>query len=92
MLKTITLDIPLTFQEAMQYLIAGKCLGIRPGTNTGFVELYKPHWMNSASPDSMLRWHGESGNAGIRTNQYLETWYPVIIDHRTLAAPAPAAE
>lgn len=92
MLKTITLDTSLTFQEALQHLMDGKCLGIRPGNNTGFIELHKPHWMNQSSPDSFLRWHGNSGDAGIRTNQYLEPWHPVIIDHRTLAAPTPAAE
>jgi len=92
MLKTITLDTPLSFQEALEHIIAGKCLGIRPGSNTGYLELHKPSYMNSACPDSFLRWNGESGDAGIRTSQYLESWYPVIIDHRTLPVPAPVAE
>jgi len=87
MRRTITLDTPLTFQEGLQQILDGKCLGIRPEKNTNYIEMYKPHWMNSASPDFMLRWNGSAGDADIRTNQYLERWFPVIIDHRELPAP-----
>jgi hypothetical protein len=91
MLRTITLATPLTFAEALQQLLDGKCLGIRPGANTRYVEMFKPGWMNPNSPDFMLRWHGSDDDASIRSNQYLETWFPVIVDHRALASPAAVA-
>lgn len=87
MLRTITLDTPLTFQEALQHMLDGKCLGIRPEKNTNFVEMYKPHWMSTQSPDFMLRWHRSENDMSIRTNQFLERWFPVIIDHRNLPQP-----
>jgi len=90
-MDTLNLDQPLEFKDALKALLDGKCLGIRPGNNTGFIEAYKPHWMNQSSPDFMLRWHGSEGTAEIRSNQYLETWTMVILDHRCLriAAQAP---
>ena len=72
-------------------MLDGKCLGIRPGNNTNFVEMYKPGWMNAQSPDFMLRWHRSENDADIRTNQFLEQWYPVIIDHRQLPQAEPKA-
>jgi hypothetical protein len=93
-IKTITLPEQYSFQEALSQLLAGTCLGIRPGKNTNYVTLFKPHWMNQESPDWMLQWAGESDIAGIRSNQYLEPWHLVILDHRQLPAllsQAPAA-
>lgn len=82
MIITITLEQEMTFDEALKYMLAGKCLGIRPGSNTGYIELFKPDWMNKEVKEYMLQWNG-SGD-GIRTNQYLGVWYPVIIDHRDI--------
>ena len=86
MMRTIALEQELSFQDALQAMLDGKCLGIRPdaGANTGFVEMYKPHWMNEKSPDFMLRWARSERDADIRTNQYLGTWKLVIADHREL--------
>ena len=91
MLKTLTLDTPLSFHDALQYLLEGKCLGVRPGNNSGYVELFKPRWMNQDSPDWMLRWHGTDNDSNIRSNQFLESWFPVIVDHRSFRT-APEAE
>lgn len=77
---TINLPAPLTFTEALQALLDGKCLGIRPGQNTHYVELWRPGWQRS---DWQLRWCG-SGEQSIRTNQFQGEWHLVIIDHRTL--------
>jgi hypothetical protein len=84
MLKTITLEMPLSFHEALQYLLEGKCLGIRPESNTNYVELFKPGWMSPASPDWMLRWSGSENDSDIQSNQYSEKWYPVIVDNHWL--------
>lgn len=82
--RTLTLDTALSFNDALEYLLAGKCLGIRPGNNTNYIELYKPGWMHPEGPDWLLRWSRTEDNAGIRSSQYLELWYPVILDHRYL--------
>jgi len=80
----------MTFTEALEYLMQGKCVGIKPSTNSNFIVRYKPKWMNAESPDYMLCWNRSEHKDGradcsIRTNQYLEEWYPVIIDHRELS-------
>ena len=41
MTYTITLDTPMSFQEALQHLNDGKCVGIRPNNNTNFLVPYK---------------------------------------------------
>lgn len=83
--KTITLETELSFAEALQGILDGKWLGIRPGKNTNYVELFKPQWMNEKSPDSILRWNRSDGDSEIRSSQYMEKWYPVVVDHRTLS-------
>jgi len=85
--KTITLETKMTFTQALDHLMQGKCIGIKPGNNSGFLVLYKPAWMNQESPDFFLCWNKrptQEVETGIRTNQYLEEWYPVVIDHREL--------
>jgi hypothetical protein len=86
-MRTITQTAPHTFTEALQKLVSGECVGIRPNTNTNFVVAFRPHWMNQNSPDFMLVWcdsDARSPDAMIRSNQFLETWFLVVIDHRTL--------
>lgn len=83
-MKTITLEIEMNFNDALQYLLDGKCVGIQPSNNTNYVELFMPKWMNEKSRDWMLRWHDSEDDQGIRSDQYLEEWYPVIVDHREL--------
>lgn len=83
-MKTITLDNYMSFNDALQYLMDGKCIGIRPAGNSNYIERFKPKWMNQESPDWMLRWNNSEDNQGIRTNQYFEKWFPVIVDHREL--------
>lgn len=83
-MKTITLDIEMNFTDAVQYLLDGKCIGIRPKGNSNFVVKYHPSWMNITSKEYLLCWSRTvkegRGNEGIRTNQYLELWNPVVID------------
>lgn len=86
-MKTITQTTPYTFHEALQKLTAGECIGIRPGANTGYVVAFRPNWMNQQSPDFMLVWNNSdprAPDAMIRSNQFLETWFLVVVDHRTL--------
>lgn len=88
-MKTITLEPWLTFKEALQSLLDGKCIGIRPEGNANFIIKYKPIWMNEFSLDYGLCWNRSVkengiGNEMIRTNQYLENWQLVVIDHNDL--------
>lgn len=83
-MKTITLEVEMNFNDALQYLLDGKCLGIRPINNSGYVELFKPKGINPKSPDFMLRWDSSDDNCHIRTNQFLEKWNPVIVNHKNL--------
>ena len=88
-MKTITLPGEITFTTALDKLMSGECIGIRPDGNSNYVELYKPGWMSKKSPDYMLRWNGSTSDAtsdaNIRSNQYLGVWNLVIVDHRTLS-------
>jgi hypothetical protein len=52
-MKTLDFDIKYSFHAALELMLAGKCLGIRPDNNTGYMELFKPHWMRG--PDYFLR-------------------------------------
>jgi hypothetical protein len=83
-MKTITLDVEMNFTDAVQYLLDGKCIGIRPKGNSNFVVKYKPDWMNQISEEYLLCWNRTvkdgKGNESIRTNQYLKLWSPVVID------------
>lgn len=84
-MKFITLtEQKYSFDRALRILLSGRVLGIRPENNTGFIKLYKPHWMNNKSPDHLLCWTNgnkdKDGCAEIRTNQYLEDWYLVVSD------------
>jgi hypothetical protein len=87
-MRTITLKTKMTFLEALDCLMSGVCIGIKPSTNTGFIVRYKPKWMNQKSPDYCLCWNSTQNKEiiddSIRTNQYLEDWYLVVIDHREL--------
>lgn len=87
-MKTITLELEMNFTDAVQYLLDGKCIGIKPKGNSNFIVKYKPHWMNQTSPDYLLCWNRSvkegKGNEGIRTDQYIETWQPVVIDANDL--------
>ena len=85
-LKTITLPQEYSFHEALNQLLAGTCLGMRPGKNLNYVELFKPAWVNERGPGSLLRWNGSDGTADIRTDQYMESWQLVVLDHRQLPA------
>ncbi len=82
-MRTITLHTEMSFNSALTYLMEGKCIGIRPGQNINYVIRYKPHWMNQESEDYMIKWN-DTEESAIRTNQYLESWYPVIVDHREI--------
>lgn len=86
-MRTITQTTPYSFTDALKKLAAGECIGLRPGRNTNFVVAFRPHWMNQESPDFMLVWSdsdARSPNAMIRSNQFMEQWFLVVVDHRTL--------
>lgn len=88
-MKVITLDIEMSFTEALQYLLDGKCIGIRPDGNASYIVKYKPHWMNQESSDYELCWSrsltkdGQASNH-IKASQYLGKWFPVVIDSNDL--------
>lgn len=87
-MKTITLEEEMNFTDAVQCLLDGKCIGIRPKYNTDFLVKYKPNWMNQTSPDYLLCWNRTvkegQGTEGIRTDQYLGAWKLVIINSNDL--------
>lgn len=83
-MRTITLDQQMGFTDALQLMLDGKCLGIRPVGNTGYVTLSKPHWMSTASPDSLLKWANSEMDTQIRSNQFMGLWCLVVVDHRCL--------
>ena len=74
----------MPFTEALQHLVDGKCIGIKPKGNNNYVVKYKPHWMNQDSTEHMLCWNRSvkegKGETSIRTNQYLNEWFLVVID------------
>lgn len=78
----------MNFSDAVQYLLDGKCIGIRPKGNGSFLVKYKPFWMNQNSPDYILCWSRSvkegKANEGIRTDQCVGSWQPVIIDSNEL--------
>lgn len=88
MIGTITLDTAMNYTDALQYLIDGKCIGIKPQNNLGFIVKYKPIWMKKTSPDYQICWSRSfkdgQANEGIRAEQYLGDWFPVVIDTNTL--------
>lgn len=67
----------------------GKCIGIRPKGNSNFIVKYKPHWMSRTSPNYSLCWSRSvkegNGNEGIRSDQYLGRWQPVVLDTNDLS-------
>lgn len=87
-MKTITLEIEMNFTDAVKYLLDGKCIGIKPQDNSNFIVKYKPHWMNQESSDYNLCWNRTvkdgKGSEGIRTDQYIGVWHPVVIDANDL--------
>jgi len=83
-MKITTLEKKLTFRMALQKLLDGKCIGIRPDGNLKYVVLFKPYWINKYSPDYMLMWNDTNEDSKITTNQFLGIWQLVIIDHKTL--------
>ena len=87
-MKTIALELEMNFTDAVRYLLDGKCIGIKPKGNSNFIVNYKPHWMNQASHDYLLCWSRSvrkgKGDEGIRTDQYIGTWQPVVIDTNDL--------
>ena len=87
-MRTLTLENELSFTDAVQNLLDGKCIGIKPKGNSNFIVKYKPHWMNQSSPDYLLCWNRSvkdgKGNEGIRTDQYTSAWLPVVIDSNDL--------
>lgn len=86
-MRTITQTTAHSFTDALQKLTTGECIGLRPGQNTNYVVAYRPGWMNQQSPDFMLVWSGTTMvDAMIRSNQFMGTWFLVVIDHRTLGA------
>lgn len=84
MTHTITLGTPMSFLEALKYLEEGKCVGIRPKGNSGFLVLNKPHWAKRYH----LAWHRSKNNEGanneIPVEHYLGEWSPVVLDNRRL--------
>lgn len=80
-LQFFTLDAPMTFHEALQALEDGKCLGIRPGANMNYLELWRPHWKRGGW---QLRWNRSESDQGVNTEQFLGEWRMVIVDHRQL--------
>ena len=88
-MKTITLEPTMTFADALQCLIDGKCIGIRPKGNSNFIVKYHPRWMIQTSTDFVLCWNHSVkdgiGDHSIRTDQYLGTWQLVIIDSNDLS-------
>ena len=87
-MKVITLNTPMSFTEAVQFLLSGKCIGIRPEGNNNFIVAYTPIWMNKDSVDYQLCWSRSVkdgiGNTSIRATQYLGKWFPVVIDSNDL--------
>lgn len=83
-MKTITLELEMNFTEAIQYLLDGKCIGIKPKGNSSFLVKYKPN----SSFNYFLCWSRSvrdgKGNEAVRSDQYLETWQPVVIDTNDL--------
>lgn len=82
-MKTITLEQPYNFLQALQKLVDGECLGIKPGTNTNYMHLNPSSktrliWCRNSSIDN-----DEDGTC--RAQQFLtDPWYLVIADHREL--------
>lgn len=87
-MKTINLPGLLSFSEALNAMLAGHCLGIRPneGTNANYVELFRPEWQRAGY---QLRWSKGTNDQGIRTDQFTGTWALVVVDHRTLTPREP---
>jgi hypothetical protein len=87
-MKTIDLPEELSFKEALTAMMDGKCLGIRPGANTGYLELYDPMFIRPTTIQNYwLRWHGSEDRLGIQATQFLEdNWHLVIMDHREINA------
>lgn len=88
MTHTITLDTPMTFLEAMQYLVDGKCVGIKPVTNSNYLVPYKPHFWNQNDKRIALAWFRSLKDNKVDTTlsseSYLGEWFPVILDARRL--------
>lgn len=78
----------MSFIEACQYLLDGKCIGIKPSGNANFLVKYKPHWMNQES-NGQLCWSrsltkDDQASNSILMDQYLGKWFPVVIDSNDL--------
>jgi hypothetical protein len=88
MTHTITLDTPMNFLEAMQYLADGKCVGIKPKGNSHYLVPYRPHFWNAKDKRIALAWYrsykdGTVSNT-ISDESYLGEWFPVVLDTRRL--------
>jgi hypothetical protein len=90
-MKTITQPDEHTFIEALTKLYKGECIGIRPGNNVGYVELFQPHYYHPDRKDYLLRWNdrnrkdSDPNDSQIRVQQILEDkWYLVVVDYRSL--------
>jgi len=82
-MRTITLSEKYSFKDALQKMLDGECLGIKPEDNTGYIKLFKPVWMNDESVDYGLCWNGGE-DMMIRTNQFLGVFQLVVADNREL--------
>ena len=86
-MKTITLENELNFTDALQSLLDGKCIGIRPKGNANYIIKFQPNWMEK-SKDYCIGWHRSfkdgKCNQEIRVEQYLDVWFLVVIDCNSL--------
>lgn len=83
-MKTITLDTGMTFTEAIQYIIDGKCIGIKPDDDIAYLVIKKGMlcWKEFNTPFGDGK--GEEDNTGVLIELYSLPWYPVVIDHREI--------
>ena len=91
MTRTIVLDdMPMSFTEAIKYMTDGKCVGIKPKGSSTYLIPFRPQWMNSSA--FTLTWFRSMKKDGeissiISNENYLNEWFPVILDSRHLPIP-----
>lgn len=87
-MKTITLENELSFTDAVQQLLDGKCIGIKPKGSINFIVKYKSNCISRSSPHYLLCWNRSvkegKGDQMIRIDQYMDTWFLVVINTNDL--------
>jgi hypothetical protein len=74
---------PLPFQEALQALIDGKCLGIHPENSVSYYTLENISERETSSKTLVLN-DTHKKTYKIAVQYYSENWFLVIVDHREL--------